>query len=47
MLTYLYAVVVKNGWAAGTSEDIATVLGRAPTSFAQFARDSAAAWASR
>lgn len=47
MFTYLYAVVVKNGWAAGTSDDVANVLGRAPTSFAQFARDNALAWASR
>ncbi len=45
MFTYLYAVVVKNGWAAGTSDDIAKVLGRAPTSFEQFARDHVAAWA--
>jgi uncharacterized protein YbjT (DUF2867 family) len=46
MFTYLYAVVVKNGWAAGTSDDIAKVLGRAPTTFEQFARDHAAAWVS-
>jgi uncharacterized protein YbjT (DUF2867 family) len=43
--TYLYAVVVKSGWAAGTSEDVARVLGRAPTSFEQFARDHVSAWA--
>ena len=46
MFTYLYAVVVKNGWAAGTSDDVAKVLGRAPTSFEQFARENVAAWAS-
>jgi uncharacterized protein YbjT (DUF2867 family) len=45
MFTHLYAVVVKNNWAAGTSDDVARVLGRAPTSFEQFARDHAAAWA--
>lgn len=46
MFTYLYAVVVKSGWAAGTSDDIAKVLGRAPTSFEQFAREHAATWTS-
>lgn len=45
MFTYLYAVVVKNGWAAGTSDDVFRVLGRAPASFEQVARDDAAAWA--
>ena len=44
MFTHLYAVVVKNGWAAGTSDDVAAVLGRAPTSFERFACDHAAAW---
>lgn len=45
MFTCLYAVVVKSGWAAGTSESIARVLGRAPTSFDEFARDYAPVWA--
>lgn len=45
MFTYLYSVVVKNGWAAATSEDVARVLGRAPTDFEQFAREHAAVWA--
>lgn len=44
MFTYLYAVVVKNGWAAETTEDIGRVLGRPPTPFAQFARDHVATW---
>lgn len=44
MFTYLYAVVVKNGWAAGTSQDVAKVLGRAPVGFEQFARDHSSAW---
>ena len=41
MFTYLYAVVVKNGWAAGTSPDVATVPGRPPTDFDSFALDDA------
>jgi uncharacterized protein YbjT (DUF2867 family) len=45
MFTYLYAVVVKNNWAAGTSDDIANVLKRAPASFETFARDHLTAWA--
>ena len=44
MFTYLYAVVVKNGWAAGTSDDVASVLGRPPRRFEAFARDYAATW---
>jgi hypothetical protein len=39
----LYSVV-RNGWAAGVTDDVRQVTGRAPLSFAEFARRSAAAW---
>ena len=38
-------VVQQNGWAAGTTNDVETVLGRAPRTFASFARDHAAVFA--
>ena len=44
MFTYLYAVVVKNNWAAGTSPDIEKVLGRAPTTFQSWAQDARSVW---
>jgi uncharacterized protein YbjT (DUF2867 family) len=44
MFTYLYAVVVKNNWAAGTSPDIEKVLGRAPTAFQGWAQDARSVW---
>lgn len=47
MFTHLYAVVVKNGWAAATTDDVSRVLGRAPSRFAEFARDHASDWAAR
>lgn len=36
--------VVRNGWAAGVTDDVGRVTGRPPVSFAEFARQSAAAW---
>ena len=39
----LYSVV-RNGWAAGVTDDVREVTGRPPVSFAEFARQSAAAW---
>jgi hypothetical protein len=45
MFTYLYTVVVKNNWAAGTSPDIEEVLGRGPIGFEAFAEDHRVAWA--
>lgn len=36
--------VVRNGWAAGTSDDVRQLTGHAPRSFAAFARDYADAW---
>lgn len=36
--------VVRNGWASGVTDDVQQVTGRAPLSFAGFARQSAAAW---
>jgi uncharacterized protein YbjT (DUF2867 family) len=35
---------VRQGWAASTSPDVANVLGRAPITLEQFARDHAAIW---
>lgn len=37
-------VVQQNGWAAGISDDVERVLGRPPRTFAEFTRDSAAAF---
>lgn len=39
----LYSVV-RNGWAAGVTDDVQRVTGHPPISFAEFARQSAAAW---
>jgi uncharacterized protein YbjT (DUF2867 family) len=39
---HLYSVV-RNGWAAGVTEDVQQVTGRAPLKFAEFVRQSAAA----
>ena len=39
----LYSVV-RNGWAAGVTDDLRQVTGRHPLSFAEFARQSSAAW---
>ncbi len=36
--------LVGKGYAAGTSPDVQNLLGRAPITFAQFAKDHAAAW---
>jgi uncharacterized protein YbjT (DUF2867 family) len=36
--------IVKAGYAAGTTDTVKELLGRAPRTFAQFARDNAAAW---
>jgi uncharacterized protein YbjT (DUF2867 family) len=36
--------VVREGWAAGTTEDVQKVLGRPPISFGEFAQMNAAAW---
>ena len=44
MFAHFYVVVVTNDWVAATTEDVATELGRAPTSFERLARDHAAAW---
>jgi len=38
----LYSIV-RNGWAAGVTDDVQQATGRAPLSFAEFVRDSAAA----
>jgi hypothetical protein len=45
MLTHLHAVVVKNGWAVATSDDVASMRGGAPMRFEQCSRDHVAAWA--
>ncbi|MEK6407304.1 MAG: hypothetical protein AABN34_10100 [Acidobacteriota bacterium] len=37
--------LVRQGFCEPVSPDIQTVLGRPPTSFAQFARDNAGCWA--
>lgn len=39
----LYSIV-RNGWAAGVTDDVRQVTGRPPLTFAEFARQSAAAW---
>jgi uncharacterized protein YbjT (DUF2867 family) len=39
----LYSVV-RNGWAAGITDDVRRVTGHAPLTFGEFARRSAAAW---
>ncbi len=44
LFTNLYAVVVKNGWAATTTDTVERVLGREPIDFATFARDHASTW---
>jgi len=36
--------VIKQGWAAGVSGDVQRLTGHAPRSFADFARENAAAW---
>lgn len=43
LLSSLYAGV-RAGWSARTTDDVRQVLGRAPTSFAQFAKDHRAVW---
>jgi hypothetical protein len=35
---------VEQGWAAAVSPAVATILGRAPITFRQFAEANAAAW---
>jgi uncharacterized protein YbjT (DUF2867 family) len=42
-MSYLFGVV-RAGYTAGVSPDVETVLGRKPTTFAQFAKDHAGAW---
>jgi uncharacterized protein YbjT (DUF2867 family) len=42
-MALLYSVV-RNGWAAGVTDDVRQVTARAPLSFADFARQSTAAW---
>lgn len=42
-MAMLYAVV-RNGWAAGITDDVRQVTGRPPLSFAEFARQSAEFW---
>lgn len=39
--------VVRNGWAAGITEDVRQVTGSQPKSFAQFAKESAKSWQAR
>jgi hypothetical protein len=36
--------IVALGYAAGTTSDVQTLLGRAPISFAQFAKDYSGVW---
>ena len=40
----LYASM-RDGWRAGVTDDVESILGRPPTTFRQFARDQAEAWA--
>jgi uncharacterized protein YbjT (DUF2867 family) len=42
-LGLLYSVV-RNGWAAGVTDEVRQVTGRPPLTFAEFARQSAALW---
>lgn len=44
MFTHLYDVVVRQGWAGGTTEDVAQVLGRPATAFDDFVRAHVDAW---
>jgi len=42
-MALLYSIV-RNGWAAGVTDDVQQVTGRPPLSFAEFVRQSAAHW---
>ncbi|MBT1077019.1 SDR family oxidoreductase [Geobacter grbiciae] len=42
-MALLYSVV-RNGWAAGVTDDVQEVTGKAPLSFAAFAGESSAVW---
>lgn len=36
--------VIKQGWAAGISQDVKSLTGHAPRSFADFVTENVAAW---